>query len=52
MKAEYVARHLATVDYDYIHYRQNLQELKYEQPQLQSRNSRKVTTSSTSLGKM
>jgi hypothetical protein len=52
MKVEYVARHLATVDYDYIHYRQNLQELKYEQPQLQSRNSRKVTTSSTSLGKM
>jgi hypothetical protein len=52
LKAEYVARHLATVDYHYIHYRQNLQELKYEQPQLQSRNSRKVTTSSTSLGKM
>ncbi|CAM6023605.1 unnamed protein product [Sphagnum balticum] len=41
MKAEYVARHLATVDYHYIHYRQNLQELKYEQPQLQPRNSRK-----------
>jgi hypothetical protein len=52
MKAEYVARHLATVDYQYIHYQQNLQELKYEQPQLQPRNSRKVTISSTALAKM